>query len=65
MVAWNNFLCTVRLISCKICVQGFDVPEANVVISYDYLKDTVELSQRFGRARQKTSSLTLMAERKE
>jgi len=35
------------------------------VISYDYLKDTVELSQRFGRARQKDSSLTLMSERKD
>lgn len=45
--------------------KGFDVPEANVVISYDYLKDTVELSQRFGRGRQKDSSLTLMSERKD
>lgn len=45
--------------------QGFDVPEANVVISYDHLKDTVELAQRFGRARQKTSSLTLMSERRD
>ena len=41
------------------------MPEANVVISYDSLKDTVELSQRFGRARQKSSSLTLMSERKD
>ena len=46
-------------------VQGFDVPEANVVISYDDLKDTVELCQRFGRARAKTSSLSLMSERKD
>lgn len=45
--------------------EGFDVPEANVVISYDHLKDTVELCQRFGRARQKDSSLTLMNERKD
>ena len=45
--------------------QGFDVPEANVVISYDHLKDTVELAQRFGRARQITSSLTLMSERRD
>jgi hypothetical protein len=45
--------------------QGFDVPAANVVISYDHLKDTVELCQRFGRARQKTSLLTLMSERKD
>ncbi len=48
-----------------IMAQGFDVPAANVVISYDHLKDTVELCQRFGRARQKTSSLTLMSERKD
>ena len=41
------------------------MPEANVIISYDYLKDTVELSQRFGRGRQKDSSLTLMSERKD
>ena len=33
------------------------------MISYDHLKDTVELAQRFGRARHKTSSLTLMSER--
>lgn len=61
-----------RLVSTFSCrqfsyfiAQGFDVPEANVVISYDHLKDTVELCQRFGRARQKTSSLTLMSERKD
>lgn len=45
--------------------KGFDVPEANVVVSYDDLKDTVELCQRFGRARQKTSTLMLMSERKD
>lgn len=45
--------------------QGFDVPEANVVISFDHLKDTVELAQRFGRARQTTSYLTLMSERRD
>ncbi len=46
-------------------IQGFDVPAVNVVISYDHLKDTVELCQRFGRARQKTSSLALMSERRD
>lgn len=35
------------------------------MISYDDLKDTVELCQRFGRARAKTSSLSLMSERKD
>lgn len=49
----------------SVISQGFDVPEANVVISYDHLKDTVELAQRFGRARQTTSSLTLMSERRD
>jgi hypothetical protein len=36
-----------------------------VVISYDDVKDTVELCQRFGRARNKYSSLSLMSERKD
>jgi len=53
------------IVSTSVIEEGFDVPEANVVISYDYLKDTVELSQRFGRARQKDSTLTLMSERKD
>jgi len=53
------------IVATSVIEEGFDVPQANVVISYDYLKDTVELSQRFGRARQKTSSLTLMSERKD
>jgi ERCC4-related helicase len=53
------------IVATSVIEEGFDVPEANVVISYDHLKDTVELCQRFGRARQKTSSLSLMAERKD
>lgn len=44
-------------------VQGFDVPAANVVISFDHLKNSVELCQRFGRARQNDSSIVLLAER--
>ena len=36
-----------------------------MVVSYDPLKDTVELAQRFGRARQISSSLSLMEERKD
>jgi len=35
------------------------------VISYDHIKDTVELSQRFGRARAMNSSLHLLSERKD
>ncbi|KAL7551208.1 hypothetical protein ACHAWF_014400 [Thalassiosira exigua] len=53
------------IVATAVIEEGFDVPEANVVISYDYVKDTVELAQRFGRARQTTSSLTLMSERKD
>eukprot|EP01082_Thalassiosira_pseudonana_P009278 g8229.t1 g8229 contig29:45842-48019(-) len=53
------------IVATSVIEEGFDVPEANVVISYDELKDTVELCQRFGRARQKTSCLTLMSERKD
>lgn len=48
------------IVATSVIEEGFDV-----VISYDYLKDTVELSQRFGRARRKESSLTLMSERKD
>ncbi len=61
----SNPNCLFPLLSHLQSSQGFDVPEANVVISYDHLKDTVELAQRFGRARQITSSLTLMSERRD
>ena len=44
-------------------MQGFDVPAANVVISYDHLKDSVELCQRFGRARHQESSIVVLDER--
>jgi len=44
-------------------LQGFDVPAANVVISYNHLKDSVELCQRFGRARQVESSIVVLEER--
>jgi len=53
------------IVATSVIEEGLDVPEANVVISYDCLKDTVELAQRFGRARQKESSLTLMTERRD
>lgn len=53
------------IVATSVIEEGLDVPEANVVISYDCLKDTVELAQRFGRARHKESSLTLMTERRD
>lgn len=53
------------IVATSVIEEGFDVPEANVVVSYDDLKDTVELCQRFGRARQTASSLTLMSERRD
>lgn len=45
--------------------HGFDVPAANVVISYDPLKNSVELCQRFGRARQLESSIVVLDERQD
>ncbi|KAL3826330.1 hypothetical protein ACHAXA_003654 [Cyclostephanos tholiformis] len=53
------------MVATSVIEEGFDVPAINVVVSYDHLKDTVELCQCFGRARQKTSSLALMSERKD
>ena len=38
---------------------------ANVVISFDHMKDSVELCQRFGRARQEDSSKVVMDERRD
>lgn len=48
---------------CLVPVKGFDVPEANVVISYDHLKDAVELCQRTGRARDPDSCIVILDER--
>jgi Double-stranded RNA binding motif len=45
--------------------QGLDVAEANAVISYNHMKDSVELCQRFGRARQTDCSLVVLEERKD
>jgi ERCC4-related helicase len=39
------------IVATSVLEQGFDVPEANVVISYDALKNSMELVQRFGRVR--------------
>lgn len=43
--------------------KGFDVPAANVVICYDYMKDSVELCQRVGRARHHDSAIVILEER--
>ena len=50
---------------CNQLRKGFDVPAANVVISFDHMKDSVELCQRFGRARQEDSSKVVMDERRD
>lgn len=51
------------LVATAVVEEGFDVPEANTVISFDPLKDSVELCQRFGRARRSDSKIVVMAER--
>jgi ERCC4-related helicase len=39
------------------------VPSANLVISYNHMKDAVELCQRQGRARQKRAAFVIMEQR--
>eukprot|EP00934_Nitzschia_sp_Nitz4_P003036 Nitzschia sp. Nitz4//scaffold159_size51929//3928//5796//NITZ4_006871-RA/size51929-processed-gene-0.49-mRNA-1//-1//CDS//3329537550//3026//frame0 len=51
------------LVATSVIEEGFDVPEANVVISYDHMKDSVELCQRSGRAREQDSSIVILDER--
>lgn len=51
------------LVATSVVEEGFDVPEANVVILYDRMKDSVELCQRFGRARATQCSIIVMDER--
>jgi len=51
------------LVSTSVIEEGFDVPSSNVVISFDHIKDTVELSQRFGRARQENRRIVVMDQR--
>jgi ERCC4-related helicase len=51
------------LVATSVIEEGFDVPEANVVILYDHMKDSVELCQRFGRARASECHIVVMDER--
>jgi len=51
------------LVATSVIEEGFDVPAANVVISFDHLKNSVELAQRFGRARQADRCIVVMDER--
>ena len=51
------------LVATSVIEEGFDVPAANVVISFDRLKDSVELCQRIGRARSMNRAIVIMAER--
>ncbi|KAL3929529.1 MAG: hypothetical protein SGPRY_001923 [Prymnesium sp.] len=53
------------LVATSVIEEGFDVPEANVVISFDSLKNSVELAQRFGRARQAERRIVAMDERRD
>jgi superfamily II DNA/RNA helicase len=53
------------LVATAVVEEGFDVPEANVVILYDHMKDSVELCQRFGRARARECHIVVMDERKD
>ena len=47
------------------CLQGIDVPAANVVITYNHMKDSVELCQREGRARQADCVFVVMEQRRD
>lgn len=51
------------LVATSVVEEGLDVPEANVVLLYDAMKDSVELCQRFGRARAHESSIIILDER--
>eukprot|EP00977_Amphora_coffeiformis_P023728 scaffold14064_cov177-Amphora_coffeaeformis.AAC.5 len=51
------------IVATSVLEEGFDVPAANVVISYDPLKDSVELCQRSGRARHEESNIVILDER--
>jgi ERCC4-related helicase len=51
------------LVATSVIEEGFDVPHANVVILYDHMKDSVELCQRFGRARTTDCAIVVMVER--
>ena len=53
------------LVATSVIEEGFDVPHANVVILYDHLKDSVELCQRFGRARTTNCAIVVMVERRD
>lgn len=53
------------LVATSVIEEGFDVPKANVVISFDALKNSVELAQRFGRARQTERRIVAMDERRD
>ena len=53
------------LVATAVIEEGFDVPAANVVISFDPLKDSVELAQRFGRARREERRIVAMDQRRD
>jgi superfamily II DNA/RNA helicase len=51
------------LVATSVVEEGIDVPEANVILLYDSMKDSVELCQRYGRARAHESSIVILDER--
>eukprot|EP00929_Paragymnodinium_shiwhaense_P107725 TRINITY_DN74099_c0_g1_i1.p1 TRINITY_DN74099_c0_g1~~TRINITY_DN74099_c0_g1_i1.p1 ORF type:complete len:638 (-),score=142.68 TRINITY_DN74099_c0_g1_i1:285-1925(-) len=53
------------VVATSVLEEGFDVPAANVVISFDHLKNSVELAQRFGRARQSDRRIVVMDQRRD
>lgn len=53
------------IVTTSVLQEGFDVPAANVLICFDQLKDSVELCQRFGRARSVERCIVVMDERKD
>jgi ERCC4-related helicase len=53
------------LVATSVVEEGIDIPEANVVLLYDPMKDSVELCQRYGRARALESSIVILDERRD
>ena len=64
LAAFANGTCNL-LITTVVAEEGLDVPEANCVIRFDPVINSVSLVQGEGRGRQKDSSSVVMSERKD